>query len=118
MIQASDPVAGYGGILAGGLAQQPPQGIQTILGNGRLPGAVAAALCELVNDAAGFFQCALVALRYQQNIHVVPQPCVWPDGDVSEAACAASLPVRSATSLTVSIMKSRASVRVSVSMQC
>jgi hypothetical protein len=56
-------MAGNGSVLASGFAQQLAQGVQPVLGDGGLPGAVAASLGKLVKDAAGFGQGAFVALR-------------------------------------------------------
>ena len=97
MVPATYPVTGHGGVLARRLAQQAPHGVEAGLGNRRLPCAVATAFRELVEDAARLFQCALVALGYQQDVH-------------------AEEPASSATRLIVSIMKSRDSLRVKLSM--
>ena len=103
-VQATYPVACHGGVFAGGFAQQAAQGVQPVLGDGRLPGAVAASLGELIEDAAGFGQRTLVALGDQQHIH-------------ASVFCWAIWPTRMATPFSVSIMKSSDSLRVRASMQ-
>jgi hypothetical protein len=67
--------------------------------NRRLPGSIASAFGELVEDAAGLGQRPLVALADQEDIHV------------------AMPAVSTATDFNESIMKSSASLRVSASMQ-
>ena len=62
VVLAAYPVAGHRRILAGGLAQEAAQSIQPVLGNRRLPGALAAPFGELVEDAPGFDQRILAAL--------------------------------------------------------
>ena len=99
VILAPDPMTGDRRILARRFAQQAMQRLQTLLGDRCLPGAVAASLGELIEDAAGFGECILGALRDQQDIHAGP------------------LPRSCAMALSESIMKSSASVRVSDSMQ-
>ena len=69
VVAAADPVAGHGGVLACGFAQQFAQGIQAILGDRRLPGAVATAFGELVQNPARLGQCTFVALADQQDVH-------------------------------------------------
>jgi len=99
VILAPEPMTGDRRVLACSLAQQAIQGLQSLLGDGRLPGPIAATLGELVEDAAGFGEGILGALRDQQDIHAVP------------------LPRSCAIALSESIMKSSASARVRDSMQ-
>ena len=109
VVQAADPVTGHRRVAACRLAQQASQRVQTVLRDRCLPGPVAAPLGELVEDATGFHQRALVALRDQQDVH---QDAV--EEGSGTRACA---PRRKATALSVSIMKSSDSLRVRVSMQ-
>jgi hypothetical protein len=99
VVLAANPVAGHCGVFAGGLAQQAVQGLQSLLGDGRLPGAVAAPLGELVEDAPRFGQGVL--------------RCIARSG----AHSCGRFPMSVAMVFNVSIMKSSASLWVRLSMQ-
>ena len=122
VVAAANPVAGHGGVLAGRLAQQLAHGIEPDLGDGCLPGALAAAFGKLVQDAAGFRQCAFGALRDEQHIHAapsVPEAVAGARSGVASravSACCASRAVSMAMALSWSMMKSSASLRVKASM--
>src|SRR5690606_6614178 len=99
VILSPDPMTRHGGVLACSLAQQFAQRVQPGFGDRSLPGAGAAALGELVEDAPGLGHGSLVTLADQQNVHAATRAAV-------------SL----ATVLRLSMMKSSDSLRVSASM--
>jgi hypothetical protein len=68
-ICAANPVAADGGVFTCGFAQHFAQGVQTDLGDRRLPGALAFAFAELIQNTAGFGQRALLALADEQDVH-------------------------------------------------
>ncbi len=99
VIAPAYPVAGHGGVPARAAAKQAAQGVQTGLGDGRLPGALATAFRELVENPPRLLEGVLAALGDEQHVHRAGVPSV------------------TATDFSVSIMKSSDSVRVSCSIQ-
>lgn len=74
MVLAANPVAGYGGVLAGSLAQQAVQRFQSGPSDGRLPGAIPPALGELVEDTPRLGERVLRALRDEEHVHAACFP--------------------------------------------
>ena len=63
VVLAANPVASHCRIAPGGFFEQLTQGVQALLGNGRLPGAVTTPFGKLVKNSAGFGECTFGALR-------------------------------------------------------